>query len=357
MPFNKPPFPKGKGGLLYIVMRRLKPSMWFKALTVVPRISREQWQHLDIISKWLIATRSVVFIMTFLSSAIGGLLAYKVGKFQFLPWFFCTLGLILAHATNNLLNDFIDHLQRIDRGNYFRVQYGPQPLENGLMSWKTHLLYIFFTGLLAVSIGIYLIYLRGLFALLLFLAGAFFLLFYTFPLKYIGMGEIAVLIVWGPLMVGGSYFVSSSEWSWQAVIASLPYALGVTSVLLGKHLDKHEFDKARRIMTLPVLLGERNGRILTITVMFIQYLLVVYLVFIGYFTPVLLLVFFVFPSFLYVFRMLKSSKPEKMPQGYREDVWPLWFVAGTFWHNRRFGIAYLLALIVDLILTKIGIRL
>lgn len=311
---------------------------------------------MDIMSKWLIVTRSVVLIMTFLSSAIGGLLAYKVGKFQFFPWLLCTIGLVLAHATNNLLNDLIDHLQGIDRGNYFRVQYGPQPLENGLMSWKTHLLYIFFTGLFAVSIGIYLIHLRGLLALLLFLAGAFFLLFYTYPLKYIGMGEIAVLIVWGPLMVGGSYFIASSEWNWQVVIASLPYALGVTSVLLGKHLDKYEFDKARRIKTLPVLIGERNARALTILVMLAQYLLVLYLVATDLFTPVLLLVFLVFPSFLYVFRIFKIKKPEEMPQGYRDDVWPLWFVAGAFWHNRRFGIAYLIALIIDVILAKIEIK-
>jgi 1,4-dihydroxy-2-naphthoate octaprenyltransferase len=329
-------------------------SKWLIALTVVPRVDKEEWDRLDFVSKWLIATRSVVLIMTFLSSAIGGLLAYKMGKFQFLPWLLCALGLVLAHATNNLLNDLIDHLQGVDRDNYFRVQYGPQPLENGLMSFKTHFLYIFFTGLVAFIIGVYLVYLRFPIALYLFLAGSFFLLFYTFPLKYIGMGELAVLIVWGPLMVGGSYYISSGEWSWKVVVASLPYALGVTSVLLGKHIDKYEFDKARGIRTLPVILGERNARILTIIVMLSQYLLVLYLVAVRFFSPILLLVFLVFPSFLYVFRMFKEKKPKEMPEGYREDVWPLWFVAGAFWHNRRFGIAYLIALIIDVIFAKAG---
>ncbi len=328
--------------------------MWLKALTIVPRVEKGEWERLDSISKWLIATRSVVLIMTFLSSAIGGLLAYKVGKFQLFPWLLCTMGLILAHATNNLLNDLVDHLLGVDEGNYFRIQYGPQPLENGFMSWKSHLLYIFFTGLFPLAIGIYLIYLRGLVALLLFLAGAFFLLFYTFPLKYIGMGELAVLIVWGPLMVGGSFFIASGEWNWQVVIASLPYALGVASVLLGKHLDKWEFDKMRKIGTLPVLLGESKARILTIAVMLAQYLLVIYLVIIRFFSPALLLVLLVLPSFLYVFQIFKMPKPKKMPNGYREDVWPLWFVAGTFWHNRRFGIAYLVGLIIDVMLSKIG---
>lgn len=336
-------------------MRKLNPSMWFKALTIVPRVEREEWNQLDFFSKWLIATRSVVLIMTFLSSAIGGLLAYKAGKFQFLPWLLSCIGLILAHATNNLLNDFIDHLMGVDKDNYFRVQYGPQPLENGLMSFKTHFLYIFFTGLFAFAIGVYLVYLRFPIALYLFLAGSFFLLFYTFPLKYFGMGELAVLIVWGPLMVGGSYFIASGEWSWRVAIASLPYALGVTSVLLGKHIDKYDFDKAKGIKTLPVLLGERNARTLTILAMLFQYLLVFYLVAIRFFSPAVLLVVFVFPSYLYVYRMFREGKPREMPKGYREDVWPLWFVAGAFWHNRRFGIAYLLALIIDVFLYKTGI--
>jgi len=328
--------------------------MWLRALTVVPRVEKQEWDQLDGVSKWLIATRSVVLIMTFLSSAIGGLLAYKIGKFQLFPWLLCTVGLVLAHATNNMLNDFLDHFLGVDKGNYFRVQYGPQPLEDGLMSWKTHLLYIFFTGLFAFAIGVYLSYLRGLLALLLFLAGAFFLLFYTFPLKYIGIGELSVLIVWGPLMVGGSYFIASGEWSWQVVIASLPYALGVTCVLLGKHLDKYEFDKVRNIKTLPVLLGARNARALTIMLMLAQYLLVIYLVVIRFFSPILLLVLLVFPSFLSIVRMFTMPKPKEMPEGYREDVWPLWFVAGAFLHNRRFGVAYLLALIIDVVLTKFG---
>src|SRR2546430_10339218 len=34
------------------------------------------------------------------------------------------------------------------------------------------------------------------------LAGAVFVLFYTYPLKYIGLGEVAVILVWGPLMIG-----------------------------------------------------------------------------------------------------------------------------------------------------------
>jgi 1,4-dihydroxy-2-naphthoate octaprenyltransferase len=102
------------------------------------------------------------------------------------------IGLVLAHATNNLLNDFIDYVRGVDKDNYYRAQYGPQPLEHGLMTKRQLLTYAAVTGLLALACGLILVAWRGPLALLLLGLGAFFVLFYTWPLKYIGLGELAV---------------------------------------------------------------------------------------------------------------------------------------------------------------------
>ena len=57
-------------------------AMWGKALTVMPRITKSDWDGLDIVSRWLIATRSAVIVMTFTSAAFAGVLAYSAGKFD-----------------------------------------------------------------------------------------------------------------------------------------------------------------------------------------------------------------------------------------------------------------------------------
>ena len=57
-------------------------SMWGKALRVIPRVSKDEWIGLDVISRWLIATRSAVLIMTFISAAIAGILAFRDGNVQ-----------------------------------------------------------------------------------------------------------------------------------------------------------------------------------------------------------------------------------------------------------------------------------
>src|SRR5688572_29619913 len=112
----------------------LNVGMWGRALAVIPRVSKEEWQDLDLVSRWLIATRSAVLVMTVMSAGIAGLLAYRAGRFDPWLWAALTIGLTFAHATNNLLNDFTDHVKGVDRDNYFRAQYGPQPLEHGLMT-------------------------------------------------------------------------------------------------------------------------------------------------------------------------------------------------------------------------------
>jgi 1,4-dihydroxy-2-naphthoate octaprenyltransferase len=325
-------------------------QMWGKALQGIMRLSREEWQKLDIISKWLITTRAAVLIMTFISAALAGIFAYRDGGFSWVRWLLLAVGLVFAHATNNIINDITDHNKGVDKDNYFRTQYGLQPLEMGLMSEHQMWTYAAVTGLIALAAGVPLVIAGGPLAWLLLALGIFFVLFYTFPLKYIGLGEIAVIVVWGPLMVGGGYFVLTGDWNWLVVLASLPYALGTTMVIFGKHIDKIEADAEKKIRTLPVLMGEKTARYFTLAMMCIQYLLVIYLILIGYFSWVLLIVLVGITAVPAVWQIYKSKKPVTRPENYREDVWPLYFVAVSFLHNRRFGMLYLLGIILDVLL-------
>lgn len=325
-------------------------AMWQKALRIIPRITKEEWNRLDIISRWLISTRAAVLIMTFLSAAIAGILALRDGRFDLGRWALVALGLVLAHATNNLLNDFTDFARGVDKDNYYRAQYGPQPLVHGLMTRRELLSYAAVTGLLAALAGLVLVSLQGGLTLLLMALGAFFVLFYTWPLKYIALGELAVLIVWGPLMIGGGYYVitGTGAWDWNVVIASLPYAFGVTGVIFGKHIDKFEADTERGIHTLPVVIGEQTARFTLAALFVLQYLAVAYLIVIGFFTPVLLVVVLAIPTLRRILPMFRAPKPHDKPADY-PDVWPNYFVAAAFIHNRAFGLWFLLGLIVDVI--------
>ncbi len=330
-------------------------AMWGRALTVMPRITKTDWDGLDLVSRWLIATRSAVIIMTFTSAAFAGVLAVKAGAFDPLLFALVTAGLCLAHATNNLINDLTDHWKGVDKDNYFRTQYGPQTVEDGFLSVKQLMTYAGLTGLVALGIGFYLVFIssRGGVTLMLLASGAFFVLFYTFPLKYIGLGEPAVLVVWGPLMVGGSYFVITGNWSNEVAVASLAYALGPTAVLFGKHTDKIDFDRVKGIRTLPVILGERLSRWVTVGLLLAQYPVIGYLVATGFFHPVMLITFASAFSLKRVFQVFAQPRPESPPKDFPDDVWPLWFVGVAFWFTRRYSGFFLLGLVLDILITRL----
>jgi 1,4-dihydroxy-2-naphthoate octaprenyltransferase len=328
--------------------------MWWKALNIIPAVGKDEWDQLDFISKWLIATRAAVLIMTVFSGALAGLFALRAQGFQFLPWLALVFGLVMAHAANNIFNDYTDYVRGVDKDNYFRTIYGAQPIASGLMTKREHLTYFLVTSILALTAGIYLLIINSWDPIILLLLGlgAFFVLFYTWPLKGLAMGELAVLVVWGPLMIGGGYYVLARQWDWNVLIASLPYVLGVTTVIFGKHIDKIEIDRAKKIRTLPVLIGEKASRYSVLVMMILPYLFAGYLIGIQFFTPVMAIVLFALPTFFKVYPALLKPRPAERPADFPDGQggWPLYFAPLGFLNNRAFGALFMVGLMVDVVL-------
>src|SRR5512141_441145 len=199
-------------------------AMWRKSLSqLIMMKEKREWDALDVLSKWFIATRSAVGTVTLYSGLIGGLLAWQYlyankSPFHFLTWLILTLGLFIAHGTNNLINDYTHFSRGIDKDNYFRTQYGVHPLAQGFWDKPTHLRWFAVSGVLATLSGVYALYVTNFASVViwLFAVGAFILLFYTYPLKYVGIGELSIFIIWGPLMIGGVYYVLTGWWCWRA---------------------------------------------------------------------------------------------------------------------------------------------
>jgi len=329
-------------------------SMWRKSLTQLIKMDdKKEWDALDVFSKWFIATRSAVGTITLYSGLIGGLLAWqytqaKGASFNFLTWLILTLGLFIAHGTNNLINDFTDFSRGIDKDNYFRTQYGVHPLAQGFWDKSTHLRWFAVSGLLAVLSGVYALFVTNFASIViwLFATGSFILLFYTYPLKYVGIGELAIFIIWGPLMIGGVFFVLTGVWDWTVILASIPIGLNVVTINLGKHTDKLKEDKVKKVRTLPVLVGEPAARFITISAIVLSYVITLYLIFVDrFFTPIMLLVLVAYKPAMAAIQRMSKPRPDGPPEGY--PIWPRWFSTVCFVHNRVFSNYFVLALIID----------
>jgi 1,4-dihydroxy-2-naphthoate octaprenyltransferase len=136
---------------------------------------------------------------------------------------------------------------------------------------------------------------------------------------------------------------------WNVVLAGVPYGLGVASINIGKHIDKHDPDKAKGVGTFPVRVGEAFARRVDQASLILIYVVIAYLVFVPrYFTPVMLIVFLAFRHALTAIRVLNNPRPAEPPPGW--PAWPTWFSAFCFAHNRQFGGWLILGLIVDTLL-------
>ncbi len=340
-------------------------AMWRKAAwELIKMDDKKEWDALDVVSKWLIATRSAVTTVTIYSSIIAGLLAWRDGYFSWLPWIILTLGLFIAHGTNNLLNDYTDFSRGIDKDYYFRTQYGVHPLAQNFWTKSQQIQWFLVSGVIATLSGVFALFYAhfnpgviGLFAF-----GALILLFYTWPLKYWALGELAIFLIWGPIMIAGVYFVlmlgsnGSMANIWNVALAGIPFGLSVASINVGKHIDKMNDDKVKGVGTFPVRVGQTFARYVNIAAIVVAYVVVIYLVITGYFSIFMLLVLFALQRALYAVMALSKPRPDSAPKGF-EAFWPTWFSGFCFYHNRMFGGLFILGVLLDTLFRKLPFNL
>jgi 1,4-dihydroxy-2-naphthoate octaprenyltransferase len=308
----------------------------------------------DAVSKWLVITRAAVFSMTVTSGLIGGLLA--IGAQQLtgevsVHWGYLALaviGLVVAHAANNMINDYFDLEGGVDTEDYVRALYAPHPILSGWVTKRQLATAILIANAIDLAILLVLVAARGPLVVAFALGGLFISVFYVAPpirLKHIGLGEPGVFVVWGPLMVVGTFFVATGQipaWAW---VASLPYAILVTTVLFGKHIDKIEADRKKGVRTMPVILGERRARLVAQVLMVAFYPIVIGSALVGWIGPWVLLVALGIPRLIEVLRAYSTPKPDSPPGSY--VGWPLWFVGFSFRHTRRAGALLILGLLLN----------
>jgi 1,4-dihydroxy-2-naphthoate octaprenyltransferase len=317
---------------------RRGPLAWAHAFTGFYPADAHDVAHLDPVTRFLYAARSVILVISAQAGIIAGLLALTARRAQAVPFVLMLVGYLVLHALSNLSNDYFGHRRGHDTADSPRRRYTLHPISSGAVSPRLLATGVALLAAVAVSIGGYFVALRGLDALWLAVAGAVLLYAYDAApraLKELGLGELASFVVWGPLMVAGGYYVVTGRWSAAALLVSVPYGLGVASILVGKHVDQRSFDRDQHQRTLPVLLGERGARAVDRGAVVGMYAVTAVAVGVGAVTPFALLIVLALPRAVRALRVLGSPAPDEPPAGYLG--WPLWYHRVCLVHNRAFG--------------------
>lgn len=205
------------------------------------------------------------------------------------------IGMALVQFALTMLNDALDYLQGTDASSTdAKNPYsgGSGVLVDGIIKPREMLAVVTLFYLIALGIGIYLSFALGFTLMVIILAGFLISIFYSTPplrLAYTGLGELAMLIGYGPVITLGAYYVQAQALSLQAALAGLVPGMLMWAMIVVNEVPDYEEDRRARKMNLVVRLGRERGRdAFTASLLFI-YLFIASLVLLGVFPTAALL--------------------------------------------------------------------
>ena len=204
-------------------------------------------------------TRLPFLTATLVPVLLGILIAASHGSFDLVAAILTIIGACFVQLGLNTANDVFDTMSGADDANVTPTQFsgGSRVIQYGLVSLRQMATLSTIFYVLAGLIGLILLATHGSTALLVIgVVGFIVSLGYTAPpLKFVyrGLGEIAVAIGFGPLMLLGAYVVQTGgALAWEPFVASIPVALLVALILYVNEIPDRRSDARAGKRTLPV---------------------------------------------------------------------------------------------------------
>jgi 1,4-dihydroxy-2-naphthoate octaprenyltransferase len=208
-------------------------------------------------SIWLEATRPKTLPAAVVPVCLGTAMAYQVGALQVLPAVICLAFALLVQIGTNFANDYLDGI----RGTDTEARLGPQravasgQVRPATMRWAA-------MGVLAAAfcLGLSLIAFGGWWLLLIGIASVACAWMYTggpYPLAYNGLGDVFVVLFFGWVAVGFTFFVQAGYFSPEVLWLGTGCGLVINNLLVVNNYRDMEEDRQANKRTLVVMLGRR----------------------------------------------------------------------------------------------------
>ena len=210
---------------------------------------------------WIHAARPKTLPAGIAPVLIGTAMAYAEGRFDAAVFAAIVFAVLMIQIGTNYANDYYDFIKGADT----EKRQGPvRATQAGLVSaaaMKRAFIGVF--GL-AMAAGLYLVWKGGVPIIIIGLASIACGILYTagpFPLGYLGLGEVFVLVFFGPVAVGGTYYLQNGQINLPVLLAGLSPGLISAALLTINNIRDYATDKIASKKTLVVRLGVGFGRI------------------------------------------------------------------------------------------------
>ena len=264
------------------------------------------------IKAWILAARPKTLAAAATPVLLGCSLAYTDGHFQWIPALLCFLFAFSMQIDANFINDYYDYLKGSDRED----RLGPErACAQGWITLSAMKKGMLFTTLLSCLWGLLLLKYCGIEMTPVGLLCVLFAFLYTagpYPLAYHGWGDVLVIVFFGFVPVGCTYYTMAHGWTWNVTIACAACGLVSDLLLMLNNYRDREQDKISGKRTLIVRFGEPAGRWAYLLLGIVAVALCSYYASNGYLGATLLPLLFLIPHFFTWREMVRIFKGKEL---------------------------------------------
>ena len=209
--------------------------------------------------KWILAARPKTLTASATPVTVASALAFRDGYFYWKPALICLAFALIAQIVSNFANDYFDYKKGIDN----EERSGPKrAVAEGWIAPRTMLCVT--AGLLAADLllGLSLLRYGGWELIFAGMAVALFALAYSggpYPLAYHGWGDVCVLLFFGIVPVGFTYYLQALRWNLPATVCGIAVGLVIINILVANNYRDRDSDAKAGKKTTVVLFGEKFG--------------------------------------------------------------------------------------------------
>ncbi|CAG0922731.1 unnamed protein product [Notodromas monacha] len=227
------------------------------------------------LSSYVVALRPWSFSCSLAPVLLGCVLAFKsTGMFNLAILLISCVTALSVHAAGNLVNTYFDYVKGIDsKKSDDRTLVDSIITKDEVVGLASILYCVGCAGFVALVIlspakmeHLALVYFGGLSSSFLYTGGA--------ALKYIALGDLIIMTIFGPVTVIFAYMAQTGTVSTAAAFYALPAALSVEAVLHSNNTRDMEADRVAGIVTLAIILGPALSKLLYGVLLFTPYVMV-----------------------------------------------------------------------------------
>ena len=251
---------------------------------------------------------------------------------------------ILVHFGSNLVSEYYDYKKGVDK----EYTYGSsRVLVESLMEPTEVLNGGLVLLIIGGGLGLILVYMRGYPMLLLGLVGVLGGYLYSAPpfsYKYYGFGDIMIFLLFGPLMVIGTYLALTGNYMYELWIISIPVGCLVCSILQANNHRDITHDTEAGVKSVSSIIGHTFSKFEYFTIVIASYISILAMVIFEMIPVYTLIVFLAFPLAIENLKLMRSSEEDKFKEIATLDVF-------SAHHHLMFGILYSIGFILGYILS------